>query len=178
VRHGERPWATLDDLHRESLDRLLSARGVILAEAERDWMTRAWHRLKPWPDTVPGMSRLRRRFILCSLSNGNLSLQVDLARAAGLPFDALLASDMFGHYKPDPETYLGALGMLERPASRVMLVAAHNTDLRAAASHGLRTAFVARPTEYGPRQDRDLQPSEGTDIVARDLVALATALEG
>jgi 2-haloacid dehalogenase len=176
VRRGDRAWATLDVLHRESLDRLLAEKAIDVPDAGRERLANVWHRLHPWPDTIAGMNALRQRFALASLSNGNLALQLDLARFAHLPFDALFASDMFGHYKPDPHTYLGALRLLDREPGRVMLVAAHNGDLQAAASHGLRTAFVARPLEYGPHQIRDLRAEPGIDIAASDLIELARRL--
>src|SRR5262249_31050921 len=152
------PWTDLDALHRLALDALLAREGIELAEGERAHLARAWHRLRPWSDTVPGMTRLRARYPLGSLSNGNVALQVHLARFAGLPFDVLSSAEHFRHYKPDPETYLGACAWLALPPQRVMLVAAHNRDLDAARALGMCTAFVARPTEYGPRQDQDFAP--------------------
>ncbi len=176
VRRGSLPWTDLDALHRLSLDALLERAGIDLPEEDRAHLARAWHRLRPWPDTVPGMTRLRARYPLGSLSNGNVALQVSLARFAGLPFDVLFSAEHFRHYKPDPETYLGACAYLALPPERVMLVASHNRDLDAARSHGLRTAFVARPTEYGPRQGWDLTPSPGVDVAVRDLGELADRL--
>jgi 2-haloacid dehalogenase len=176
VRRGSLPWTCLDALHRLSLDALLAREGLDLAEADRAHLARAWHRLRPWPDTVPGMTRLRARYPLGSLSNGNVALQVHLARFAGLPFDVLFSAEQFRRYKPDPEVYLGACAWLALPPARVMLVAAHNRDLDGARAVGMHTAFVARPTEYGPRQDRDLAPSAGVDVAASDLVELADRL--
>ena len=177
VRRGELPWTTLDALHRESLDTLVAAAGIQgLTEADREWMTLGWHRLLPWPDAVPGLQRLHSRFVLGPLSNGNVSLLVDLARQNSLPWDMIFGSDVSRHFKPDPETYLGACRMLSLPPSAVMLCAAHNDDLAAAQSHGLRTAFVPRPMEYGPRQTNDVAATGRWDLVVRDLNDLAGQL--
>jgi len=151
VRRGIRPWTLLDDLHRDSLRHLLPRFGIAgLDDAAIEHINRVWHRLAPWPDSVPGLTRLKRRHIVAPLSNGNFSLLVDLAKFAGLPWDAVFASDLFGHYKPDPQTYLGACRLLGLPPRSVMLAAAHAGDLAAAQHLGLRTAFIARPLEHGP----------------------------
>jgi 2-haloacid dehalogenase len=177
VRNGERQWTVLDDLHRESLAHLLGRFGLdSLSPADLDEITLFWHRLRPWPDSVAGLERLRRRFIVGSLSNGNVALQVDLAKSAGLPWDVIFASDLFHHYKPDPETYLGACGLLRLAPEQVMLAAAHNDDLRAAQTHGLRTGFIARPGEYGPHQQQDVVPEGDWDVVADSIVGLAERL--
>ena len=177
VRRGESPWTVLDDLHRASLEKLLAEHNIAgLGETDLDHLTRAWHRLHPWPDSVAGMLRLRERFILGPLSNGNVALLTNLARFARLPFDVILGSDLFRHYKPDPETYLGACALLRLRPAEVMLVAAHNADLRAAAALGLRTGFIPRPTEYGPWQNKDFAAVETWDVVARDLLDLADQL--
>lgn len=174
VRKGEQPWTVLDDLHRASLEELLARFGVHgVEEADLDRMTAFWHRLRPWPDSVAGLAQLKRRFILGSLSNGNVALQVDLAKSAGLPWDMIFASDMFRHYKPDPEMYLGACAFLRLSPERVMLAAAHNDDLGAARSHGLRTGFIARPTEYGPHQQQNLAPEGSWDAAVASIVELA-----
>jgi 2-haloacid dehalogenase len=179
VRRGELPWTKLDTLHRASLDALVAQFGITgLSEADLQHINLGWHRLEPWPDVVDGMLRLHRRFILGPLSNGNLSLLVDLARNAGLPFDAIFGSDVFGHFKPDPETYLGACALLSLEPAQVMLCAAHNDDLAVAQSLGLRTAFVARPTEYGPLQSRDFTATGAWDYAVPDLGALASHLIG
>jgi 2-haloacid dehalogenase len=150
VRHGELPWTRLDDLHRRTLDRLLGEFGLTgLGQEQQDWLNACWHRLDPWPDAVDGLQRLKQRFVVASLSNGNVSLLVDMAKRAGLPWDFVFSAELFRHYKPDPETYLGAVGLLDLSPHEVMLVAAHHEDLRAAASHGLATAFVSRRAEYG-----------------------------
>jgi 2-haloacid dehalogenase len=155
VRKGEQAWTALDDLHRASLVELVARFGIAgLSEADIDWVTDLWHRLRPWPDSVPGLARLKRRFIVGSLSNGNVALQVNLAKSAGLPWDVIFGSDHFQHFKPDAETYLGACALLRLPPARVMLAAAHNDDLRAARSFGLATGFIARPDEYGAHRRR------------------------
>ena len=150
VRRGERPWADLDTLHRESLDAVLPAFGIDPDGPTRAELVLAWHRLDPWPDSVAGLTRLRERHVLATLSNGNLALLVDLARRAGLPWDAVFSADLFGHYKPDAEVYDGAVRLLGLAPGQVMMVAAHTYDLAAARGRGLRTAYVHRPDELGP----------------------------
>ncbi len=177
VRRGELPWTVLDDLHRASLDRLLDGHGAgALDEDARAHLTRAWHRLRPWPDSVAGLARLRGRFVIAPLSNGNVALLVNMAKHAGLPWDMVFGADLFGHYKPDPETYLGACRLLGLAPPQVMMCAAHNGDLRAARALGLRTGFFARPSEYGPRQVRDYDAEEAWDVIAADIGDLATRL--
>ena len=177
VRSGARPWVTLDVLHREALDELLPRFGLEhLQEAERDHLTGAWHRLDPWPDTVEGLQRLKRRFAIAPCSNGHIALMVDLARHAGLPWDAVLGAELARAYKPQPEVYLRSVEALGLRPEEVTMVAAHNGDLEAAAACGLGTAFVARPAEHGPGQTTDLEAAAGVDVAAADLVALAEAL--
>lgn len=149
VRSGRLPWTTIDGLHRRILDRLLAEQGLALDEAARADLNLAWHRLDPWPDVRPGLTRLKTLGPVATLSNGNVRLLVDLARHGGLPFDAIFSAELFGHYKPDPEVYLGACRLLDLPSQRVTLVAAHPDDLRAAARCGLGTALVLRPDEQG-----------------------------
>jgi 2-haloacid dehalogenase len=174
VRSGALPWTKIDALHRMTLDRLLTEYGVTgLDEAALDHFNRAWHRLAPWPDSVAGLTCLRQRYVLATLSNGNVSLLTNMAKAAGLPWDCVLSAEICRHYKPDPETYQMAVELLSLKPHEVMLVAAHNSDLVAAAEQGLRTAFIARPTEYGPNQTKDLKAEHDFDVVARDLVDLA-----
>jgi 2-haloacid dehalogenase len=151
VRRGERAWAVLDTLHRESLDALLDEFGQDPDEATRAELVLAWHRLDPWPDVVPGLRRLSRRFVLAPLSNGNIALQVDLARRSGLPWDCVLGAEVVRHYKPDPEVYDSVPQLLAVPPSSVVMVAAHLDDLAAARARGLRTAYVHRPDEFGGR---------------------------
>lgn len=151
VRQGKRPWAGLDTLHRESLDELLVEFGMAdLDEAVRNELVLAWHRLDPWPDSVAGLARLRERFVIATLSNGNVSLLVDMARYARLPWDTVLSAELFGHYKPDAEVYDGAAALLGAAPDETMMVAAHVEDLDAARGRGLRTAYVHRPGEKGP----------------------------
>ena len=177
VRSGELPWTKLDDLHRMSLDRLIVEFGIKgLSEEETDHLNRAWHRLDPWPDAVPGLTRLKTRYALTTLSNGNVALMVNMAKRAGLPWDAILGAEPTRHYKPDPEAYLGTADYLGVRPDQLMLVAAHNGDLAAARKVGLRTAFVPRPKEHGPGQTRDLAPDQAWDFVATDFEDLARQL--
>jgi 2-haloacid dehalogenase len=177
VRRGELPWTKLDGLHRATLDQLAPKFGIEgLDEADREHINRGWHRLKPWPDALPGLDRLKRRYIIGPLSNGNVSLLLNMAKHSGLPWDMIFGSDLFGHYKPDPETYLGVCRILDLPPARVMMVAAHNDDLAAARALGLRTGFFARPTEYGPDQSKDFSATEAWDVVATDIEDLASQL--
>ena len=179
VRSGARPWTILDVLHRESLDTLLARHGITsLSEDEIAHMNRAWHRLHPWPDTVEGLTRLKRRVIIGSLSNGNIGLLTRMAKFAALPWDVVLGAETSLAYKPLPQAYLGAAASLNLAPAEVMLVAAHNGDLAAAAAAGLRTAFVARPTEYGPHQDRDFKADRAWDIVTDSFVGVAQAFGG
>jgi 2-haloacid dehalogenase len=177
VRNDEMPWTKLDDLHRMALDRVMAQFAIKgLSEEEIDDLNRAWHRLDPWPDAVAGLTRLRRTFILATLSNGNVALIVDMARRAGLPWDAVLGAEVARHYKPQREAYLTTAALLGLHPEQCLMVAAHNGDLTAARGVGFRTAFVARPTEYGPGQKTDLVAEEAWDVVARDFVDLAEQL--
>ena len=177
VRSGAMPWTKLDDLHRLSLDRLLQDFHISgLSEEEVDHLNRAWHRLDPWPDTVEGLIRLKRRFILATLSNGNVALIVNMAKRAGLPWDAVLGAEVAGHYKPQPEAYLRTAEFLGLLPAQCLMVAAHNGDLVHAAGCGLRTAFVPRPTEHGPHQSKDTKPEHAFDVVATDFNDLARQL--
>lgn len=174
VRRNERPWANLDALHRESLEALAPRFGLAgLDEASLDWLVRGWHRLRPWPDSVAGLRRLKQDRVIAPLSNGNVALLTNMAKAAGLPWDLVLSAELFRHYKPDPETYLGAAALLGLPPGEVMLCAAHNDDLAAARRCGLRTGFIARPTEYGPNQRRDTTAESDWDVVVDSIEALA-----
>ncbi len=177
VRSGELPWTRLDDLHRGSLDRLVAEHGITgLTEADKVHINLGWHRLNPWPDSVPGLTRLKTRFIIGPLSNGNVSLLLNMAKNAGIPWDMIFGSDLFGHFKPDPETYLGVPKLLDLRPDQVMMAAAHNGDLAAARKCGLQTAFFPRPTEYGPHQVRDTKAEQDWDIVASDIQDMATQL--
>jgi 2-haloacid dehalogenase len=179
VRSGRRPFAVLDELHRESLAVLLARyRLTGLPEADMDHMNRAWHRLDPWPDVLEGLARLKRRRIIAPCSNGNIALMVNLARRAGLPWDCILGAETARAYKPMPEAYLASCRQLGLPPSQVMMVAAHNGDLRAAKAQGLATAFVPRPLEHGPGQTTDLAADPAcVDVPARDFVDLAAKLD-
>jgi 2-haloacid dehalogenase len=177
VRNEEMPWTRLDDLHRLSLNQLLKDFRIDgLSEAEVDHLNRAWHRLTPWPDAVAGLTRMKRKYILATLSNGNVALLVNMAKHAGLPWDAILGAEPARHYKPQPEAYLMTANFLGLEAAQCMLVAAHNHDLVAASECGFRTAFVPRPTEYGPHQSQDLKAEHAFDIVAKDFLDLAAKL--
>ncbi len=177
VRSGARPWTTLDVLHREALDRVLAEAGLrSVPERDRAEFTLAWHRLDPWPDTVEGLRRLGRRFIVAPNSNGHIALMVNLSRRARLRWDAILGAEIARAYKPEPEVYLRSVEALGLEPPRVMMVAAHNGDLVAAAGCGLQTAFVPRPTEHGPGQTTDLRPEQPVDLVATDLLDLARQL--
>jgi len=178
VRSGRRDWTILDVLHREGLVTLLDRYGLdAFDEGEIDTMNRAWHRLDPWPDAVAGLGRLRRTFILATLSNGNVALIVNMARRAGLPWDAVLGAEVARHYKPEPEAYLTTAALLGLRPEQCMMVAAHNNDLAAARGVGFRTAFVPRPTEYGPGQTSDLVPTADWDVIGADFLDLARQLE-
>jgi 2-haloacid dehalogenase len=177
VRTGAVPWTRLDDLHRKSLDRLVVEFGIRgLSETDLDHLNRVWHRLDPWPEVVAGLTRLRRRFVLATLSNGNVALIVNMAKRAGLPWDAVLGAEVARHYKPQPEAYLITADLLGLRPEQCLMVAAHNGDLAAASRVGLRTAFVPRPTEHGPGQTRDVTPQQAWDVVAKDFLDLADQL--
>ena len=177
VRRGELPWTRLDDLHRRILDELLRDAGIEASDDEVDHLNRAWHRLDPWPDAVAGLHRLKERFIITTLSNGNLSLLTNMAKRAGLPWDCVLSAELFNHYKPDREAYLGCAQILDVAPDELMLVAAHPSDLRAARDAGLRTAYVDRPLEWGqPGRNRvAFEPGE-FDVTATDFLELADKL--
>ena len=176
VFEGELPFQTADSLHRLQLGKLLAERGIDLSEAETDHLNRAWHRLDPWPDAIGGLQRLRSRFVVSTLSNGNISLLANMAKYAGLPWDCLLAADVTGAFKPQPECYQRAAEILDCEPAEVMMVAAHKGDLQAAAAVGFRTAFIPRPDEAGPSRDVDLSPAPSFDYVAPDFHSLAAQL--
>jgi 2-haloacid dehalogenase len=176
IRSGERPFAKLDVLHRENLEQVLPKFGIDsrqVPQAELDELTLAWHRLDPWPDTVEGLTRLKARYIIAPLSNGNIRLMVDMAKRGGLPWDAILGAEVAQAYKPAPEAYLRTADVLALPPESICMTAAHNSDLAAAQKCGLRTAFIARPREHGPSQTTDLKAEGKWDWVASDLVDLA-----
>lgn len=178
-RSGRRPFTRLDVLHRENLEAVLREHGLdptAIDAGELDELNRAWHRLDPWPDAVEGLQRLKAHYIIAPLSNGNVSLLLNMAKRAGLPWDAILGAEVANAYKPRPEAYLRTADILGLRPGQLCLVAAHNSDLAAARSCGLRTAFVRRPREHGPGQVADLQPTQPWDIVAEDFLDLAAQL--
>ncbi len=177
VRRGDRPWTILDDLHRESLARVAARNGIAdLTSSEADELVQAWHRLDPWPDVVDGLTRLRATHQIGTLSNGNTTLLCDLARHGALPWDHLLGAETALAYKPLPTAYLRNVALLGLEPSQVMLAAAHNSDLHAAAALGLRTAFIVRPTEHGPDQTTDREPTGDWDVVTDGVDGLAEEL--
>lgn len=179
IRTGTRDFATLDTLHRENLDQVLRHHGFnperLDAEALEE-LNKSWHRLPPWPDSVEGLAAIRRCYIVGPLSNGNTSLLLFMARNAGLPWDVIIGSDMTRTYKPLPTAYLRTAEFLDLNPGEVMLAAAHNNDLHAARKAGLATAFIARPTEYGPSQTADLVPEGDWDLTASSIPELAGRL--
>jgi 2-haloacid dehalogenase len=177
VMRGEQPWTNLDGLHRQSLDALLDEFGVKgLDESEIDQLNRVWHRLDGWPDAVPGLTRLKQRYIIATLSNGNVALLVNMAKHAGLPWDCVLSAELPRAYKPDPRAYLSAVELLGLQPAQVMMVAAHQGDLRNAQSNGMRAAFVPRPLEHGPDAHTDVTADPTFDVVAEDFLDLAKQL--
>ena len=178
VRSGALPWTPIDALHRIILDRIIETHGLAsLTDAERDHLNRAWHRLPPWPDAVAGLARLKRRFMITPLSNGNFSLLTNLAKHGGLAWDCIVSAELFGHYKPDPQTYLGCARLLDVAPGELMMVACHSSDLRAARANGLMTAYVRRPLEHGPATVLPAFDAGEFDLVANDFGALAGQLE-
>ncbi|MEM7008818.1 MAG: haloacid dehalogenase type II [Thermodesulfobacteriota bacterium] len=176
VRAGELPWKSIDDLHRMVLDRLLEEFGIELNERERVHLNKAWHRLSPWPDSVDGLVRLKHKFVLVTLSNGNISLLANMAKYAKLPWDVILSSELARHYKPDKEVYITAADLLDLQHEEIMMVAAHRYDLDAAGELGFRTAYVSRPLEFGPDGLTDEAHDMRYDIIAQDMNDLAQKL--
>ena len=176
VRHGELPWQNIDALHRLILNDLLDEFEIVdLSEAEKDHLNRVWHRLKPWPDAVNGLRRLRKRYIIATLSNGNIALLTNMAKFGELPWDCILSAELTHHYKPDPEVYETAAALLGLAPSEVMMVAAHPGDLRASQAVGFQTVLVPRPLEYGPGRVQEVT-AHPSDIVASDFNELADLL--
>jgi len=177
VRSGEVPWTNLDGLHRASLEELLVEFGVEgLSEADKEHLNHAWHRLNPWPDAVEGLTRLKERFTITMLSNGNVALLTNMAKRAGLPWDTVLSAELVRHYKPDTESYLMVPRLLDLHPEQVMLVAAHPDDLRAARENELKTAYVHRPLEFGPGKEPE-RPGPEFDFAAEDFLDLAAKLD-
>lgn len=178
VMQGELPWTNLDALHRLSLTELLTEfklDGHFTGD-EQEQLNRVWHRLQPWPDGIPGLTHLRKRFVLATLSNGNIALLVNMARYSALPWDCILSAELVQAYKPDPRPYQMAARLLGLQSHEVMLVAAHQEDLRAAQAQGLQAAFVPRPQEFGPHNVPDLTPDPAFEVVASDFLDLARRL--
>jgi 2-haloacid dehalogenase len=176
VRAGRRPFVPLDRLHFENLQATLAGFGIAsqdFPEAELRELNRAWHRLDPWPDAIDGLTRMKVKMIIAPLSNGNLSLLLNMAKRAALPWDAILGAELVKAYKPDPEAYLRTASLLDLAPGEIVMVAAHNGDLAAARACGMRTAFVARPREHGPGQTTDLKPEQEWDFIAADFKDLA-----
>jgi 2-haloacid dehalogenase len=177
VRRGELPWTKIDDLHRMILVELLQQADVEASDPDIDHLNRAWHRLDPWPDSVEGLTRLKQKFVITTLSNGNVSLLTNMAKRAGLPWDCVISAELFRHYKPDPEAYLGCAELLDVAPGELMLVAAHASDLRGARRAGLMTAYVDRPLEYGAGRRRPSKIEDGEfDVMAGDFADLADKL--
>ena len=177
VRSGELGWTRIDELHRLILEDLLPKFGLLhLSEADRVHLNRVWHRLDAWPDSVAGLQRLKNKFTICSLSNGNLGLLTNMAKRAGLPWDCVLSAEVFRAYKPDPLAYLGVAQVFDVQPHHVMLCAAHHDDLAGARACGLRTAYIERPLEFGYTQPKDVSPQVGNSLHARDIHALADVL--
>ena len=179
VRKGELPWTKLDALHRMSLDTLLTKHNITqLTEPEKVQFNKVWHRGRPWPDSVPGLTRLKTRFTIAPLSNGNISLLTDMAKHSGIPWDCILGAELVRHYKPDPETYMSPVEFFDLTPPEVMMVAAHVPDLQVPKRLGLRTAYVHRPYEGGTGGAAKAQmPAAGSfDFIVKDMKELATAL--
>ena len=177
VRSGELPWTKLDTLHRMGLVELLGEFGIDnISESAIDELNLAWHRLDPWPDAPAGLSRLKAKYIIGTMSNGNVALMTNMAKYAALPWDVILGAELAQAYKPDPKTYRTGAELLGLPPQQVMMVAAHQSDLRAAAAQGLKTAFVPRPLEFGPDRRPDPTPDPAFDVVAADFRDLAAQM--
>ena len=178
VMSGELGWTLIDDLHRLILDGMLDQFGLAdLTEAQKQHLNKAWHRLDPWPDVVAGLTRLKSRYTICSLSNGNIGLLTNMAKRAGLPWDCILSAEVFRAYKPDPAVYLGAAKVFDLAPAEVMLVAAHQDDLAAARACGLQTAYIERPAEFGLVRPKDVSPNPANTWHAQDFLVLANQLD-
>ena len=178
VRSGSLQWTNLDSLHRMALDELLIEFNITnLNEGERQNLNKVWHRLMPWPDSGSGLTKLKTNFIIGTLSNGNISLLINMAKNAGLPWDCIFSAELAKAYKPDPIVYKTAVSLLEKDPSEILMVAAHKGDLMAAKKVGLRTAYIPRPLEYGPNPVTDTDTDDAFDIEASDINDLAVKLQ-
>ncbi|WP_296447993.1 haloacid dehalogenase type II [Rhodoferax sp. UBA5149] len=179
VMSGELGWTLIDDLHRIILDQILGPFGLAdLSETQKQHLNKVWHRLDPWPDVVAGLTRLKSRYLICTLSNGNIGLLTNMAKRAGLPWDCILSAEVFRAYKPDPATYLGVAQVFDVAPAEVMLVATHQDDLAAARACGLQTAYIERPAEFGAAHPKDVAPNPANTLHAKDFLALADQLGG
>jgi 2-haloacid dehalogenase len=177
VRSGELGWTLIDDLHRLILDQILPDYGLAhLDEAARQHLNRVWHRLDPWPEAVAALTRLKAKFTLVTLSNGNIGLLTNMAKRAGLPWDCILSAEVFHAYKPDPAVYLGVPRVFALEPAQVMLVAAHHDDLEGARACGLQTAYIERPWEFGPLHPKNVSAQPANSLHCTDLAALADRL--
>ncbi len=174
VRKGELPWTNIDELHKEAFEMLLKKRGLKHPGEEGAWkFTHLWHQLRPWPDSVEGIGMMKKKYVVATLSNGNVALLINMAKNGGIPWDHCFSGETFHHYKPDPEAYLGVVKTMYLKPHQVMLVAAHNGDLAAAQKCGLSTGFVHRPKEHGPNQTRDLKAEGDWDAVGNSIIKVA-----
>ena len=177
VMSGELGWTLIDDLHRMILDDILEKFGVSeLSEEQTIHLNKIWHRLNPWPDSVEGLSRLKRKFTICTLSNGNIGLLTNMAKRAGLAWDCILIAEVFRVYKPHPDTFLGVAKTFDLAPSQVMLAAAHQSDLDAAAQCGLQTAFILRADEFGPIRGNPDVGSQTNNYQTGSIIELAEVL--
>jgi 2-haloacid dehalogenase len=177
VRKGELPWKSIDDLHRMVLDQLLNEFEISgLTEEETAHLYKAWHRLSPWPDSVEGLTRLKQKYIIATLSNGNISLLTNMAKHSGLPWDVILSSELAKHYKNDKEVYLTAAALLDLRPDEILMCAAHQNDVTAAKEIGFKTAYINRPLEFGPDKPNDATDHMSYDIIADDIIDLAVKL--
>ena len=178
VRTGELPWTKIDVLHRMILDELLSEYNITnLTESEKDHFNRAWHRLDPWPDSVPGLTELKKNYVISPLSNGNVALLVNMAKYGGLPWDTVLSAELAQHYKPDPEAYQSTSEFLGFPIEQIMMVAAHKNDLKSAKGQGMMTGYIPRPKEHGPNTTVDSKPEDYIDIIGENFVDFANKMQ-
>ena len=178
VRTGELPWTKIDVLHRMILDELLSEYNITnLTESEKDHFNRAWHRLDPWPDSVPGLTELKKNYVISPLSNGNVALLVNMAKYGGLPWDTVLSAELAQHYKPDPEAYQSTSEFLGFPIEQIMMVAAHKNDLKSAKGQGMMTGYIPRPNEHGPNTTVDSNPEDYIDIIGENFVDFANKMQ-